>query len=576
MGESVKAQRGGHTTASWCQQGLEPFQSTWFQCSDSTMKMDRRKVPVMEVVMVMVVGLIGRSRAADLVIRVPGALSQQDGYYRLDYSPPAGSPAANTTFKPSDISETIDFSKGLPGTKYDFYLYYSNSSITDWLTWTASITTAPDPPTSLTIDVQSGTQARVGWRPPSLGQHSGFKLKLLPLSEPTKSVRNLLVRETKSTLKDLSPGATYEIQMFSVFENKESQAYISTNFTSKPNTPGRFIVWFRNETTLLVLWQPPYPAGFYTDYKVSIKPEDALYSETLVPKEGEPPGPAQAAFNGLVPGRAYNISVETVSEGQISDPTTAQYRTVPLRPHNVTFDPLSVGPDSFTVRWSGPDGISEFDRYQVAIGIRRKTPQIVDRGKDLVASFTENLRPGRTYQVVVKTVSGSVASWPATGNVTTKPLPVRGLRQEVDPGSGEVRVAWKPDSESLQDSFKIEYDEQEPFNGDSSALVVDEAFFSTEQLQPGRNYSVAVRAVSNEMESLARRVFVATRPSEPIIEVVRPIPRGLDISWRTDVTSKQDRYILWHTFIYELKHLYEHLSGTLWCTHGTTQGKRST
>ena len=87
----------------------------------------------------------------------------------------------------------------------------------------------------------------------------------------------------------------------------------------------------------------------------------------------------------------------------------------------------------------------------MAIGIRRKTPQIIERGQDLVASFNENLRPGRTYQVrdnhrcslsdhqhmdgdliitvfflqvVVKTVSGSVASWPATGNVTTKPLPV--------------------------------------------------------------------------------------------------------------------------------------------------------
>ena len=185
------------------------------------MKVDRRKV-MLGVVMVMVMGA-GRAGAADLVIRVPGALSQQDGFYRLDYSPAAGSPAANTTFKPSDISETIDFSKGLPGTKYDFYLYYSNSSITDWLTWTASITTAPDPPTSLTIDTQSGTQARVGWRPPSLGNHSGFKLKLIPLSEPSKSVRSLLVRETQSTLKDLSPGATYEIQMFSVFENKESQ-----------------------------------------------------------------------------------------------------------------------------------------------------------------------------------------------------------------------------------------------------------------------------------------------------------------------------------------------------------------
>jgi receptor-type tyrosine-protein phosphatase beta len=78
----------------------------------------------------------------------------------------------------------------------------------------------------------------------------------------------------------------------------------------------------------LVLWQPPYPAGVYTDYKVSIDPQDAELSETYVIKEGEPPGPAQAAFNGLIPGRAYNISVETVSEEQISDPTTAQYRYV--------------------------------------------------------------------------------------------------------------------------------------------------------------------------------------------------------------------------------------------------------
>jgi hypothetical protein len=53
-----------------------------------------------------------------------------------------------------------------------------------------------------------------------------------------------------------------------------------------------------------------------------------------------------------------------------------------------------------------------------------KTLQIVERGSPLKARFTENLKPGRTYQVVVKTVSGSVASWPATGNVTTRPLPV--------------------------------------------------------------------------------------------------------------------------------------------------------
>lgn len=517
------------------------------------MKVDRRKLFIFFVmnklcVLFVLCGLGGQGvGAADLVIRIPGDLSQQDGYYRLDYRPPAGSPAANTTFKPSDISDTIDFSRGLPGTKYDFWLYYSNTTIADWLTWTASITTAPDPPTNLEIDVQSGEKAVVSWEPPLVGRHSGFKLKVIPLSEPAATIRNLVIRETKSTLRDLSAGATYEIQLYTVYENKESQAYISTNFTSKPNTPGRFIVWFRNETTLLVLWQPPYPAGYYTDYKVSIDPDDALRSETYVPKEGEPPGPAQAAFNGLVPGRAYNISVETVSEGQISDPTTAQYRTVPLRPHNVTFEADSIGPDSFTVRWSGPSGISEFDRYQVAIGIRRKTPQIIERGAPLEAEFTENLQPGRTYQVVVKTVSGSVASWPATGNVTTRPLPVRELRQETNEKTKEITLVWDPNDESQQDSFKIKYHELETFNGDSSSISVQEPQFSMDNLQPGRNYSIAVSAVSNGIQSVPSTMFQATRPSSPFIEKVDPIPGGLNISWRTDVTSKQEKYMVIYT-----------------------------
>ena len=91
---------------------------------------------------------------------------------------------------------------------------------------------------------------------------------MIPLSEPAATIRNLVIREPRSTLRDLSPGATYQLQLYTVFENKESQAFISTNFTTVPNTPGRFIVWFRNETTLLVLWQPPYPAGTYSQYKV--------------------------------------------------------------------------------------------------------------------------------------------------------------------------------------------------------------------------------------------------------------------------------------------------------------------
>ena len=47
--------------------------------------------------------------------------------------------------------------------------------------------------------------------------------QVIPLSEPGATIRNLVIRETKNTLRDLSPGATYELQLYTVFENKESQ-----------------------------------------------------------------------------------------------------------------------------------------------------------------------------------------------------------------------------------------------------------------------------------------------------------------------------------------------------------------
>ena len=116
---------------------------------------------------------------------------------------------------------------------------------------------------------------------------------------------------------------------------------------------------------------------------------------------------------------------------------------------------------------------ADIPRYQVAIDIRRKNPLIVERGAPLVAKFTENLVPGKTYQVfvivfflvffsrffffqvVVKTVSGSVASWPATGNVTTRPLPVQNLRQRTEADTGEVKFQWEPHPESSQDSYRV-------------------------------------------------------------------------------------------------------------------------
>ncbi|XP_029043043.1 tyrosine-protein phosphatase 10D isoform X3 [Osmia bicornis bicornis] len=482
--------------------------------------------------------------SADLAIEIPGNLSQGGSWYRLDYSPPVGYPPPNTTIAAVDIGDVIKFKDGLPGTKYEFWLYYSNSTLHDWLTWTASITTAPDPPSNLTVSVRNGKNAIVYWAPPAQGNYSGFRLRVQSFSDTGNPKTSVISADAVPyLLRDLIPGATYSLQLFTVLDTKESVAYTSRNFTTKPNTPGKFIVWFRNETTLLVLWQPPYPAGIYTHYKVSIDPPDAIESVLYVEKEGEPPGPAQAAFKGLVPGRAYNISVHTVSEDETSAPTTAQYRTVPVRPVNVTFDKSSITSTSFRVFWSPPDGMSEFDKYQISLGGNRRLAPVTRNRDDETKWEFKDLEPGKTYQVILKTVSGKVTSWPVSGDVTLKPLPVRDLRAVIDEKTGMVEVSWHPENSSTQDSYKLQYHEVETtISGDSNTLTTDKTKVTLEALLPGRNYSIIVQAISNKVESNETILYQVTRPSSPIIEDLKPSETGLNISWKSDVNSRQEKF----------------------------------
>ena len=216
-----------------------------------------------------------------------------------------------------------------------------------------------------------------------------------------------------------------------------------------------------------------------------------------VPKDSSPL--IQGLFSGLVPGKSYNISVQAVSEDITSDSIFAVYRTVPMKPYNITVDQKTIGPNSFTVRWSSPAGVSIFDQYAVALGEQRKNPIIIEKDQPLVARFTEDLHPGRTYQVVVKALSDGDFSWPTTVNVTTRPLPVLDLRLETVKETGEKRFVWQPDPDSRQDGYRVEYTKQD--GGDVGSVFVDTNFFSMDNLQLDSMYNITVKSVSNNIES---------------------------------------------------------------------------
>lgn len=94
----------------------------------------------------------------------------------------------------------------------------------------------------------------------------------------------------------------------------------------------------------------------------------------------------------------------------------------------------------------------------------------------------------------------------------------------------------------MQESYLISYHEVESSIGDSNTIPTNKTKIVLEALLPGRNYSITVQAVSRDQYSVENVIYVVTKPSAPIIEDLKPIVDGLNISWKSDVNSKQDKY----------------------------------
>lgn len=103
---------------------------------------------------------------------------------------------------------------------------------------------APDPPSNLSAIARGGKSALILWSPPLQGHYSSYKLKVVSLSERNVNPQTITIDDGSSnfTIKDLKPGATYQVQAYSVFDSKESVAYTSRNFTTSKNSLKMFIL----------------------------------------------------------------------------------------------------------------------------------------------------------------------------------------------------------------------------------------------------------------------------------------------------------------------------------------------
>lgn len=173
--------------------------------------------------------------------------------------------------------------------------------------------------------------------------------------------------------------------------------------------------------------------------------------------------------------------------------------------------------------------------------------KIVESEKQFFKRFAGwiNLRPIRKrHQILLNTIITETwdnSNWLEKILFLSEPLPVSNLEASED-DSGTMFLSWLPNPESTQNSYSISYHEVESVTGDSNTITTNKTTIELEALLPGRNYTLSVQAVSKDAHSDDSYINIVTRPSAPIIEDLKPIIDGLNISWKSDVNSRQDRY----------------------------------
>uniref|UniRef100_A0A8C9E671 protein-tyrosine-phosphatase n=1 Tax=Phocoena sinus TaxID=42100 RepID=A0A8C9E671_PHOSS len=206
-------------------------------------------------------------------------------------------------------------------------------------------------------------------------------------------------------------------------------------------------------------------------------------------------------FHGLVPGRKYTLCVITHS-GDLSNKVTGESRTAPSPPSLMSF--ADVANTSLAITWKGPPDWTDYDDFELqwfprdAITVFNPYSNRKSEGR-----IVYGLRPGRSYQFSVKTVSGD--SWktyskPIFGSVRTKPDKIQNLHCRPQ-NSTAIACSWIPPDSDF-DGYSIECRKMDTQEVEfSRKLEKEKSLLTILMLVPHKRYLVSIKVQSAGMSS---------------------------------------------------------------------------
>uniref|UniRef100_A0A667ZYH3 protein-tyrosine-phosphatase n=1 Tax=Myripristis murdjan TaxID=586833 RepID=A0A667ZYH3_9TELE len=350
----------------------------------------------------------------------------------------------------------------------------------------SSLQVAPFSPSSLNVSWQAGA-----------GRRELFRVLLR--DQEGALVRNITLNSTltSTTLDELQPGTRYTVTV--VTEAVGLQSSVSKQAVTVPAAVSNLRLDNNGSLdTLRATWLPP--KGGVGGYLVTLS---ALGSPTQERRLAS--NATQVLFQGLTPGRSYQLSIRTMTGGQIAEAKTST-RTVPDTVSRLSMSALSGG-RTLKMTWSPPRG--DWENYSVLLwnGSAVLVNQTISKLARQHTFSGLSLVPGRLYGAEVTVHSGPLGN---TAHCQGRLAP-RPVQQLVVRHSDEttLSVMWnRPAGE--WEGFTLLLKQVDPVKVIAQRSLPWEARECTFNiLTPGRLYTVTVMTNSGNLTSLSGLVTPA-------------------------------------------------------------------
>ncbi|KAM6937933.1 receptor-type tyrosine-protein phosphatase beta [Xenentodon cancila] len=375
------------------------------------------------------------------------------------------------------------FSSLVPGTLYNISVVASAGNRSAAPVHTTAVTDG------LRVVVASTDGISISWQP-GPGRMENFRVLLTDQDGVLLKNITLKITTTSAKLDGLQPGTLYTITM--VTEAHGLQSSSSIQAVTVPEAISDLTLENDGSSERLrASWTPP--GGAVHMYEATLSASGSVLQRSL------PPNITQVIFEGLTPGRSYELSVSSEAGGQRSK-TKARGRTVPGQA--LAFS-MSSDTSNLHLSWLPPKG--DWDSYSVtlrnaSVVLLNKT--ISKMRTQLVISVSSlGLRPGHLYSAELTVHSGSLSNTVHCSTWMAPPPVQQLLIRHADETS--LSVQWRLPI-GHWDGFTVLLAEGElstPVSQRTLGWMARDCTFNS--LTSGRRYTVTVTTNSGNLSSSA-------------------------------------------------------------------------